>query len=334
MRLDCPIVVALGKKNMDAVIRYRRIQLFGCALPQKAYHPSGQFVISAWSCVPSHLLPTHLSNVSQILSDVDTADALSHRFDQFSPHFGARHRQIVSKHVPTRPLAPHDRMSWSQVDQQYGDMPRSLPGCQLLSGWPNSKRLCCARAPCFAFDVNNDDKSSAPQSERTAGSDVRTQRGASDLKANNGGSHECDGSTLDLRDSGNLYPTGIGLLALLHVAPHAFGRRPEATTPGSVVFVKNQQAPRDEAARQHCCQTAIATRKHRLGRDKVSLQKPHLGGLLAVSKVRATCETFVDPCASPVPDDLAPADSEGHKDMFIGAHPRERARQVWRSSRA
>ena len=74
--MDFPIDVAPGEKNMDAVIRYRRIQWFGCALPPKADHPSGQFVISAWNCVLSHFLPTHLSISRRIHSEVDTADAL------------------------------------------------------------------------------------------------------------------------------------------------------------------------------------------------------------------------------------------------------------------
>ena len=83
-----------------------------------------------------------------------------------------------------------------------------------------------------------------------------------------------------------------------------FGRRPEATTSRLCVFLSNrllatEQPVRIAPPRASYCQTAIATRKLRLGRS-----------LLAVAKVRATCETFGDSCASPVPDDLAAADSE------------------------
>ena len=121
--------------------------------------------------------------------------------------------------------------------------------------------------------------------------------------------------------------------------PHAFGDVPRRRPAGSEVFLTNrllatEQPVRSASPRAKCCHTTTATRNHRPGRDKVGLQKPHLGGLLAVSEVRATCETFGDPCAWPVQDDLAVADSEEHKDMLVGALPRERARQVWRNRRA
>ena len=187
----------------------------------------------------------------------------------------------------------------------------------------------------FAFDANNDDKSSMPQSERTAGSDVRTQRGASDLNASNGGSHECASSTLDLGDSGNLYPTGIGLLALLHVTTFpTLWARSRGDDPRLGCFCKKPTGSSRRGSPSALLHLEPGSARPPLPRAILVLivQKPHQGGLLAVARVRATCETFGDPCASPVSDDLAPAVSEGHKDIFVGAHPRDRARQVWRNS--
>ena len=131
---------------------------------------------------------------------------------------------------------------------------------------------------------------------------------------------------------------GCWLRCTLRLSPR-FRRRPEATTSRLCDFLSNrllatEQPVRIVPPRARCWQTAIATRKPRPGRDKVGLQTPHLVGLLAVAKVRTTCETFGDPCGSPVPHDLAAADSEEHKDVLVGALPRERARQVWRNSRA
>ena len=114
---------------------------------------------------------------------------------------------------------------------------------------------------------------------------------------------------------------GCWLRCTLRLSPR-FRRRPEAMTSrlGGFFFTNRllatKQPVRIAPLRARCWQTTIATRKLRLGRDKVGRPKPHLGSLLAVAKVRATCETFGDPCASPVPDDLAAAVSDGHKDMY------------------
>ena len=238
-------------------------------------------------------------------------------------------RNMCQPELLLRMTASHGRKSLKHMVTCQGlfSVVNCLAGGQTASGF--------AVPPDFAFDDNNDDKSSAPQSERTAGSDVRNQRGASDLNASNDGSHECAGSTLDLRN----YSTGIGLLAMLHAAtfPTLWATSRGDDQQARWLFLTNrllatEQPVRIAPPRASYCQTTIATRKLRLGRDKVGRPKPHLGSLLAVAKVRATCETFGDSCASPVPDDLAAADSEEHKDILVGAHPRERARQVWRNS--